>query len=122
MKKIAILMIHALIGWGLCGAIIAVGRRLTTMENTLIIHAVGAPLIFVLLSLVYFKFFHFTSPLATALLFIAVVVFMDVFLVGLFLEKSFAMFASFLGTWLPFLLIFLATYFTGRIVKANPSS
>jgi hypothetical protein len=40
---------------------------------------------------------------------------MDLFIVALLIEKSFAMFKSILGTWLPFTLIFLATYFTGRL-------
>jgi hypothetical protein len=34
-------------------------------------------------------------------------------------ERSFAMFGSILGTWIPFGLIFITTYLTGRwVVKA----
>jgi hypothetical protein len=46
-----------------------------------------------------------------------VVIFMDLFLVALFIEKSFAMFTSLLGTWIPFGLIFTATYITGSLSK-----
>jgi hypothetical protein len=43
-----------------------------------------------------------------------------VFVVALLVEKSFDMFRSVLGTWLPFALIFLATWLTG-IVMGVPS-
>jgi hypothetical protein len=52
---------------------------------------------------------------ATAALFLALVVFMDFFVVALLIEKSFDMFLSPLGTWIPFALIFLSTYFVGRL-------
>ena len=89
----------------------------TSLQTTLILHAIGGPIGFMIISLFYFKKFDFSSPLQTAILFIAFVVFMDLFVVALLIEKSFAMFGSILGTWLPFSLIFLATYFTGRILN-----
>ena len=117
-KETGIILIHALVGWGLCGAIIGIGRNVTSMETTLILHAIGAPVFFAIVALVYFKFFNFTSPLKTAAIFVGFVIFMDVFLVALFIEKSFAMFTSLLGTWIPFLLIFLATYITGMSLRS----
>ncbi|MEK7248867.1 MAG: hypothetical protein AAB209_00450 [Bacteroidota bacterium] len=116
-KQIIIITVHAIIGWVLCGAIIAVGRANTTMENTLLIHAVGAPTVFGGLSFVYFKKFNFTTPVQTAIIFLSFVVFMDVFVVALLVEKSFEMFASILGTWIPFALIFVSTYLTGVLSK-----
>ncbi len=65
------------------------------------------------MSLLYFRRFHYTAPLQTALLFLGFVVFMDVFVVALLIQKSFEMFTSLLGTWIPFALIFLSTYLTG---------
>ena len=44
LKHIGILTLHAFILWGLCGATIGIGRSVTSMENTLIIHAIGAPI------------------------------------------------------------------------------
>ncbi len=38
---------------------------------------------------------------------------MDFLLVALVILRSLAMFASLLGTWIPFALIFTATYLTG---------
>lgn len=111
--KIVTILVFAFIGWALCGAIMGIGRSVTSLENTLVIHAIGAPIIFATLSFVYFTRFNYTTPLETAIAFFAFVVFMDVFLIALFVEKSFAMFSSILGTWIPFALIFLSTYLTG---------
>ena len=112
-KKILILLAHAFMGWGLCGAIVGIGRNVTSIQVTLIVHAVGAPVIFVVISLIYYKWFHYTTALQTAAAFVLFVIFMDVFVVALLIEKSFEMFSSILGTWLPFVLIFAAVYTTG---------
>jgi hypothetical protein len=112
-QKSVILFVHALVGWGLCGAIIGIFRNITSMENTLIIHAIGVPIIFGLLALLYFLRFNYTTPLQTATFFLLFAILMDGFVIAIFVEKSFAMFASILGTWIPFALIFLATYLVG---------
>lgn len=92
------------------------------MEITLIVHAILAPLFFAFVSLVYFHKFNFTTPLQTAVVFIAFVIAMDVFVVAMLINKSFEMFTSLLGTWIPFALIFTSTYVTGLFVRrANPS-
>jgi hypothetical protein len=114
-KKIVVILIHGLIGWGLCGAIIGIGRSITSMDNTLIIHAVGAPIIFGVISWIYFSKFHYTRPLQTAFIFLGIVVLMDGGIIAPFAEKSFAMFTSLLGTWIPFALIFASTYLVGRL-------
>jgi hypothetical protein len=116
MLQAAVIVVHALVGWGLCGAAIGIGRKVTTLRNALIAHAIAAPIIFVAVSLVYFGWFGGTGPAVTSALFLAVVIFLDVFVIALFVEKSFDMFRSILGTWLPFALIFLATWLTGLLV------
>jgi len=110
-------MAHALVGWMYCGALIVVGRQFMAMQATLAMHAIGAPVGYIFISLLYFKKFAFTSPLQTALVFLGIAVGMDVFVVAMFIEKSFDMFASFLGTWLPLTLIFCMTYLTGVIYR-----
>ncbi len=112
-NKIIIILAFAFVGWALCGALMGMGQAVTSLENALLIHAIGAPIIFALLSYIYFKNFNYTTPLQTALVFLAVVISMDVFLVALIIEKSFAMFTSLIGTWIPFALIFTSTYLTG---------
>ena len=85
-----IILIFAFIGWILCFAVIGIGRKVTTMDKTLIAHAIAAPLIFVGLSLIYFTFFNYTSPLETALIFTAFIIIMD-FIVGALELQRFSM-------------------------------
>ena len=106
-----------LLGWALCGAIMFIGMSIMSIETTLIVHAIGAPVIFSVISLFYFRKFRFTSPLRTAVLFLLIVMLMDFFLVALVINRSMEMFQSLLGTWIPFGLIFLSTFLTGLIVE-----
>ena len=96
-----------------------IGMSVMSIETTLIVHAIGAPVIFSLLSLFYFKKLRFTTPLQTSIVFLLIVVLMDLFLVALVINKSMEMFQSPLGTWIPFGLIFLSTFLTGLIVEVK---
>jgi hypothetical protein len=118
-SQTVVLLAHALVGWALCGAIMGLGPTMQTMQTTLIIHAVGAPIIFTAISWNYFKRFGYTTPLQTALIFTGFVIFMDAFLEALLIMGSFEMFGSILGTWLPFALIFTASYLTGRYLRVE---
>jgi hypothetical protein len=113
-RKAAVILAHALAGWALCAATIGIGMQLFSLLTALIIHAIGAPIFFAPVSWNYFKRFNYTSALRTAAVFVSTVVFMDFFLVALVIQRSLAMFASLLGTWIPFVLIFVSTYLTGR--------
>lgn len=117
MKKAVIILIHALIGFALCGATVGLGMSITTEFNALVIHAIVAPVIFAVLSWVYFRMFGYTTPLVTAVIFLAVVIVLDFFLVAVLILRSFDMFRSFIGTWLPYVLIFLSTWLTGILVR-----
>jgi len=94
-----------------------VGMALTTLHHALIIRAIAAPAIFAAVPFVYFRYFRLWSPLRTAGAFLVVVIAMDLFVVALLIERSFKMFASVLGTWLPFVLIFVSTWWTGSVVR-----
>ena len=120
-KRILIIAALGLLGWALCGAIMFAGMSLMPMRTTLIVHAIGAPVIFTLISLLYFKRFGFTTPLQTGIIFLLIVVFVDFFLVALVINKSLEMFQSPLGTWIPFGLIFLSTYATGSMAEKRSS-
>jgi hypothetical protein len=117
LKKIIIVLSHAFIVWALCGATIAIGRSFMSMKLTLIIHAIVAPIFAALVSLDYYKKFSYTTPLQTAFIFLLFVIAMDAGLVAPVFEKSYEMFRSILGTWVPFVLIFLSTFITGLKVK-----
>jgi len=114
-QKAGIILAHAFVGWALCAATMGIGMAVTTMDNTLIAHAIGAPIFFAIVSLVYFNKFNYTTPLQTATTFIAFVIAMDVFVVAMLINRSFEMFTSLLGTWIPFALIFTSTWVTGLI-------
>lgn len=116
-KKNMAIIIHAFIGWALCTASMVIGMATTTIENALIIHAIGAPVIFTAVSLSYFSKYNYTSPLKTGLIFVGFVIFMDFFLVSMIVMRSFEMFASLLGTWIPFALIFISTFVTGTLIN-----
>jgi len=112
-RKVGTVIAFAFVGWAACAAIMGIGMSVASLQTTLIIHAIGAPIIFASLSLLYFRKFNYTNPLITAVAFIAIVMAMDFFVVALAIQRSVVMFSSVLGTWLPFALIFLSTYFTG---------
>lgn len=118
-SKIVVLLFHAFIGWTLCAATMGIGMALTSLENALIVHAIAAPIFFAAISLFYFRKFNHATPLQTALIFLAFVMVMDFFVVAMLINRSFEMFASLLGTWIPFALIFSSTYITGIFVRKS---
>src|SRR5215469_5924066 len=98
-----------------------IGLATLPLQTALIIHAIAAPIFFTGVSLFYFKKFPYTTPLQTALLFVGFVIAMDFFVVALLINRSLEMFISPLGTWIPFALIFAATYVTGRHATRKPT-
>jgi hypothetical protein len=112
-RKIIIIIACAFAGWALCAATMGIGMATTSLDNTLIIHAVAAPIFFMGVSLVYFRKFNFTTPLQTALTFTGFAMLVDFLVVAILINRSLAMFASLLGTWIPFALIFTSTWLTG---------
>jgi hypothetical protein len=117
LARAAVIAGFAIVGWAVCAAAIAIGFDLMSERGALILHAIVAPIAFAGLSWLYFTRFAYTRPLATALLFLAVVVALDVFVVALLIERSFAMFVSPLGTWAPLFLIFASTWAAGALVE-----
>ena len=115
-KNVITILVHAFIGWAFCGATMGIGMATMSLESALIVHAIGAPIFFTVISLVYFNKFNYTTPLQTALIFVAFVIVVDFFVVALMINRSLDMFASLLGTWIPFALIFTSTYVTGLLM------
>ena len=114
-KKVFTILVHAFVGWAFCTASMVIGMATMSLESALIVHAIGAPIIFTIISLVYFNKFNYTTPLQTALIFVSFVIVVDFFVVALMINRSLEMFASPLGTWIPFALIFTSTYVTGLL-------
>jgi hypothetical protein len=110
------LTIHGVIGWAICGASIGVGRQLTSMDATLVIHAAVAPFAFGFLTWDYFRRHPDSRPGTIALTMIGIVVGLDALVVAPFFERSYAMFRSVLGTWIPFGSILASSYVVGRVM------
>ncbi len=122
LKKVVVILLHALIGWGICGAIIGIGRSVTSKETTLIVHLIAVPIVFAALSFTYHRYFRYTPPVATAFIFMGSAMALDAGIVAPVFEKSFDMFTaplSVIGTWIPFACIFLSTFFIGTIVTTR---
>jgi len=99
--------------WLACGLTMAFGREALGLETALKLHAIAAPVFAALASLLYFTRCRRVTPLAAAAFFTVFIIVLDAALVVPVFEKSYAMFGSILGTWLPFLSIFAATFLTG---------
>ena len=115
--KLLTALSHALIGWILCAASMVIGMATMSLDKALIVHAIGAPIFFTVISYIYFRKFNYTKPLQTALIFVSFVIIVDFFIVALLINRSVKMFSSPLGTWIPFVLIFTSTYVTGAITS-----
>lgn len=118
-RRLLIILVHAFIGWALCAATMGIGMATTSLQNTLIAHAIGAPIFFSIVSLVYFRRFNFTTPLQTALIFVGFVIAVDFFVVAFLINRSLDMFTNLLGTWIPFALIFASTYLMGLYLVSS---
>ncbi len=118
--SVAALLAHAVAGWAACAVVMGALLQLTSLSVAVAVHAAAAPVIFTLLARHYFAERGAREPLPTALAFVAVVALLDVGVVAGTIQRSLAMFGSFAGTWLPLVLIFLATWATGALMSTLP--
>jgi hypothetical protein len=103
--------------WGACGAVIAIGRRLWTLNTTLRVHLAAAPVIFFVVSAIHKMLAPDFNFLLRATVLTGLVVMLDAVVVAPLFERSYAMFRSLIGTWLPFAAIFLAGVAAGLKVR-----
>lgn len=99
--------------WAFCGAIMGIGRAVTTLETTLLLHAIAAPLGAAVAAWSFQRLRGGVAPVTAAAAFVATALFLDAFLVAPVFERSFEMFRSAVGVWLPQVLIFLAAWWAG---------
>lgn len=115
------LVLHGLAGWGACALTAGVLLARVPPGVALGLHALAAPLIFIALSRHYFRQPGARDPLPTAFAFVGIVALLDLTVVAGLIQHRLAMFGSVVGTWLPFLLIFGATWMTGEAMSMLPS-
>lgn len=114
------LLLHAWVGWALCAATMGGLLAVASVGVALAVHAVAAPVFFALVARHYFRARGARDPLPTALAFVGIVALLDLVVVAGLVLRSLAMFGSLAGTWLPFALVFLATWGTGEIMSTLP--
>lgn len=85
---------------------------------TLHIHLVAAPIIAFMLSAIHRLIAPGFSSLLRATVMTGLVVILDAFVVTPLFERSYAMFRSFIGTWIPFATILLASLAAGMLVPS----
>ncbi|MEI9938577.1 MAG: hypothetical protein WDO69_15275 [Pseudomonadota bacterium] len=107
--------VHVTIGWALCGATMGLLLAATCPPTALAGHALAAPVIFAAVSASYFRGPYAWPPFRAATIFASVPALLDLVIVAGFVQRSLSMFQSFIGSWLPLALIFLATWVTGTL-------
>ena len=116
LKKTVIILMHGILGWAACGMVMLLLLNFTTIYMALIIHFLLAPFIFLVISNNYYHRYDYTAPILTAILFTLIVMSLDFFIVGMVIEKNLEMFENVMGTWLPFLFIFLTVWLRGLAI------
>jgi hypothetical protein len=102
-----------LILWGLCGATIAIGRRIWSLNTILRIHLAAAPVLAFVVSAIHKLIAPDFDPLLRATVMTGIVIVLDAVVAAPLFERSYLMFRSLIGTWLPFGVIFLASWGAG---------
>ena len=120
--SLAALIAHGVVGWAACGALMGALLATVSEPSAIIAHAVGAPIIFAAVTAHLFLRSGGRRPIFVAGTFTAIVVALDALIVAWLIQRSFAMFSSALGTWVPFALIFVSVFVTGSLLRRRRSS
>ena len=83
------------------------------IDTTLRVHLVVAPVLAFLVAVAHKELAPGFDPLLRAAAITVIVVLLDALVVAPLFERSYAMFRSFVGTWLPFVAIFAACWAAG---------
>jgi menaquinone-dependent protoporphyrinogen oxidase len=113
-------VLHALVGWAACAAAMGGLLAIAALGTALVAHAIAAPMIFGVVAWHYFREDGARDPTPTAFTFVAIVALLDLMIVAGLVQHSLVMFASIVGSWLPFLLIFLTTWIVGELMSTMP--
>ncbi len=111
------LAIAALVIWALCGAVMWLGPPRWGMTTAVRVHLVMAPVFSFCISLIHAWIAPGFDPLIRALSITTIIIVLDAGLAAPVFQKSYDMFRSPLGTWIPFVLIFLASRGAGALLS-----
>jgi hypothetical protein len=114
--SLAALIAHGVVGWAACGALMGALLATVSEQSAIIGHAIGAPIIFAVVTAHLFLRSGGRRPVFVAGTFTAIVVALDALIVAWLIQGSFAMFSSALGTWVPSALNFVSVFVTGSLL------
>jgi hypothetical protein len=114
------LWLHGFVGWALCGLTMTALQLATSIGVALAIHAVAVPVIFTAVAWHYFRVRGARDALFTAVTFVGIVALLDSVVVAGLVQRSFVLFGSVLGFWVPLALIFGVTWATGECLSMMP--
>jgi menaquinone-dependent protoporphyrinogen oxidase len=120
-RSLTRLLAYGFAGWALCAALMTLLLQMISTGAAIAIHVVAAPLIFTGIASGYFRARGAHDPLPTAIAFTVTIALLDAAVVAGLVLRDFAIFTSIAGTWLPFVLIFLATWATGLAMSMMPA-
>ncbi len=117
LKKIIVLALFALIGWGICGIIYYYSEIYLRDHLAILIHFLTSPFIFAGLTHVYFTRFNYTRPVGTALIVIGSKVILDFLAIRFFWETNIDMFSNLMASWIPYVVSFFAIFLIGLKIR-----
>lgn len=118
-RALARLVGYGVLGWAACAAVLLASLQVGSLASGALLRAAVAPLVFALVAARYFRLSSAREPLYAALAFTAMVGGLDALVLGGVVLKSFALFTSFSGTWLPLALVLLVTWVTGSVMTTS---
>jgi len=112
----AALIVLSMVVWAACGQVIYIGRRRLPMQTTLMIHLFLSAVFAFTAAAVHVWLWPEFGALERAAAMTGLIVALDAAVVAPLFERSYAMFRSLLGTWVPFVAIFVASWAAGIYV------
>lgn len=119
LRESLILVIHAIIIYLVCFAVMGASMATLDVDTALLVHAAAAPFVSAAFSYIYYRKFNYSSPLITAIVIVITVILLDFFLTATIILQDYAMFYSPIGTWIPFALIFSAALIVGMYLDKD---
>lgn len=119
-REILMAALVALAGWTICAAIVSTTAYATSLATAFAVNSVVAPVLFVVVSVAYFRRGDASHPGLAALVFVLVGVAFTLVTAVTVPARGVASLGSVTGTWLPLALVFVATWCVGLAVR-DPS-
>jgi menaquinone-dependent protoporphyrinogen oxidase len=115
------LLEHGLLGGAITALLLAGLLAVAGTGTAVTLRALAAPVVFLAISLHYFRARGARAPLSTALGFAGLALLVDLVVVAGAFGRSLELYRGFAGGWLPLLLVVAVTWATGAVLGVLPS-